>query len=114
MFLFRLVSGAGCGIRLYRFLIIAFSSTGHFGHKLLRPYLSVAPTLNSYSKRDITKMDFNVCLFLLFFVVVCLSSVLGKRQTTVNLLPIYYIYRLLNLFCETFGTSSYGEGRTSL
>ena len=24
------------------------------------------------------------------------------------------IYRLLNLYCEIFGTSSYGEGRTSL
>ena len=23
-------------------------------------------------------------------------------------------YRLLNLYCEIFGTSSYGEGRTSL
>ena len=33
---------------------------------------------------------------------------------------LYYVeqtqctYRLLNVYCETFGTSSYGEGRTSL
>ena len=29
VFLFHLVSSTGCGIRLYRFLIVAFSSTSH-------------------------------------------------------------------------------------
>ena len=28
--------------------------------------------------------------------------------------PIVYNYWLLNVYCEIFGTSSYGEGRTSL
>ena len=27
---------------------------------------------------------------------------------------ILHTYRLLNVYCEIFGTSSYGEGRTSL
>ena len=35
MFVSRLVYGAGCGIRLYRFLIIAFSSTlKNFGEEM--------------------------------------------------------------------------------
>ena len=80
--LFHLVFGAGCGIRLYRFLIIAFLSTFHTkcGRRVSRERMANTANMKTVQ----ISVFFCVYQIKLIFTANSTSFVLGRRFTKMS------------------------------